>query len=350
MKNSYLVYYDSREEQARLLKLLEDYGYRNWDDLQPGEGPERYAINVKPNGPGFSYIMPMIGASAISSGARFYTVDELELLLQTGFQQDLPRILFHVPHDGQVFPGELMKSVCIPENEFFKYHQTMADLHVSKLIPAPFHYHNTAICFEVSRLLCDVERFIGPEEAMEKYGMGFCYSKAYDGKLIKTVTSELKEETLKYYRRHHERLNEAVRRSSDHTLLIDLHSFSTEIVPEDYLTDKALPDICIGTDEVFTPQCLAESAKRVFPGAGYRVAENYPYSGCMIPEAVLKCQERQRFSSIMIEVNKSVYLDEKETVVEENVDFIRRLLRKLILEYEKDCATGSKGDLNSSLA
>ena len=101
------------------------------------------------------------------------------------------------------------------------------------------------------------------------------------------------------------------------------------------MTDKALSDICIGTDEVFTPQCLAESAKRVFSGAGYRVAENYPYSGCMIPEDVLKRQERQRFSSIMIEVNKSVYLDEKETVVEENVDFIRRLLRKLILEYEK---------------
>ena len=125
---------------------------------------------------------------------------------------------------------------------------------------------------------------------------------------------------------------------SEHLLMIDLHSYSREIVPEDFITSDALPDVCIGTDPVYTPKHLAESAKRLFSDAGYSVEENYPYSGCMVPDAVLNAETGCRFSGIMVEVNKDVYLDREGNVIEAEAAKIRRLLKCLVLDYEKTVA------------
>ena len=349
MKDQFFTYYENQEEQKKLFQMLQADGFRNFDGLCLEKGHEKYAVIVRAASKGFSYVQPFIGAAAVSSGTRFYTVDEIEFLLKTGFKDDLPRIIFHVPHDGNEFPEELMKSVCIPEEDFMRYHRIMTDREVSRLVPAPFHYHRTMVRFPISRLLCDVERFTSDDEPMEKYGMGFCYSKAYDGTVIKTVTEDLKKKTLEYYHEHHRELNETLWLRSDHALLIDLHSFSEEIVPKDYITDEPLPDICIGTDPVYTPKHLAESAKRLFSDAGYSVAENYPYSGCMIPEAVYSEAESRRFAGIMVEMNRKVYLDQDGAVIEAEAGKIRRILKELVSEYEQT-ESGMKGNPNSSQA
>lgn len=46
--------------------------------------------------------------------------------------------IFHVPHDGWFFPAELMKSVCIPENEFLGYHRLMRDSAIREVVPEPY--------------------------------------------------------------------------------------------------------------------------------------------------------------------------------------------------------------------
>ena len=90
-----------------------------------------------------------------------------------------------------------MQAVCIPKEEFLGYHQLMRDSEIRMVVPDTYRDPGHMCCFEISRLLCDVERFIGPEEIMEAYGMGFCYEKACDGKRIKTVSDDLKEKTLR---------------------------------------------------------------------------------------------------------------------------------------------------------
>ena len=82
-------------------------------------------------------------------------------------------IIFHVPHDGNTFLPELMSSVVIDAQAFAFHHSQMRD--VDATLFAPDIPGAQMIKFEVSRLLCDVERFIGDGEIMEKYGMGFCY-------------------------------------------------------------------------------------------------------------------------------------------------------------------------------
>ncbi len=77
--------------------------------------------------------------------------------------------VFHVPHDGNEFPEELIRSVCLPPAIFMAYHERMRDKDADALIPLPYQYRENTIAFPVSRLLCDVERFIGQEEKSAPY-------------------------------------------------------------------------------------------------------------------------------------------------------------------------------------
>ena len=215
--------------------------------------------------------------------------------------------VFHVPHDGRIFPAELMESVCIPEREFLGYHHLMRDSAIREVVPEVYRDTRYLCCFEVSRLLCDVERFIGPEEIMEAYGMGFCYEKAYDGRKIKTVTNDLKEKTLRYYRQHHERMDEYCRRHS-RVMVFDIHSYSNEIVPKEFLAEnREPPDICIGVDSRYTPLSLSKMLQDRFEEAGFTTAVNYPYSGCFIPDAVFGGLIECDCIGIMLEFHKRSY-------------------------------------------
>lgn len=231
------------------------------------------------------------------------------------------RPLFHVPHDGNMFPKELMDSVIVSDAVFAKYHEAMRDTRVRDLIPPKYRNDDHTVNFEVSRLLCDVERFIGTEEIMERYGMGFCYEKAYDGTVIKIITGELKEKTLRYYRTHHDRMDRMCAGRSN-ILLIDLHSYSDEIIPPAQRSGLT-PDLCIGTDPVFTPDDIKEAFVSAFEKAGFSVDINEPYSGCFVPNAVLRGDAR--CASVMLEFHKRCYL-----VKSAEEERIRNIIRNVL--------------------
>ena len=240
--------------------------------------------------------------------------------------------VFHVPHDGGSFPPELMGSVCIPEDVFRRYHEKMRDTDISRAIPEAYRGGDMCEVFRISRLLCDPERFIGPEEIMEKYGMGFCYEKAYDGTVIKNVSAEIRESTLRYYREHHERMDRICERHP-RVLLIDLHSYSDEIVPRDFLQEGVrTPDLCIGVDERYTPSGLVETVKRRFSEADFTIAVDYPYAGCYIPNAVMSGLRGTDLASIMLEIHKRTYCDGRGRSILEKLGVIREILRQVIVD------------------
>ncbi len=69
------------------------------------------------------------------------------------------------------------------------------------------------------------------------------------------------------------------------------------------------PNICIGTDEFHTPDWLTDKAMDLFQKAGYSVAVNRPYSGSIVP--LYYYQVDKRVASIMIEINRGLYMDEE---------------------------------------
>ncbi|MCK7485168.1 MAG: N-formylglutamate amidohydrolase [Bacillus subtilis] len=93
-------------------------------------------------------------------------------------------------------------------------------------------------------------------------------------------------------------------------ILTDCHSFhvAMESIHQD-ASGNEFPDISAfgfnPSSSVLQATVLA-LAKQIFMDAGYRVSLNQPYSGSMIPNGLIA--DEDKFASIMIEVNKKIYL------------------------------------------
>ena len=253
--------------------------------------------------------------------------------------------VFHVPHDGGVFLPELLQAVCVPMELFLRYHDEMRDAGVREMVPKLYRNEEHAVIFPVSRLLCDVERFLGPEEPMENYGMGFCYERVYDGTRIKAVTEELKQRTLRYYREHHARLD-TLCALHPRLLLLDLHSFSDAIVPKAQLhPGMETPDVCLGMDTRFTPEALAATAEQILREAGFSTARNYPYAGSMVPNAVLNRNVDCDCISLMLEWNRRAYCINAGTADPEMLDEIRAVIEKILYTYNTSVIQGKQSEI-----
>ena len=329
----YAVKAEQEDERQRFFAAAESMGIptsRNYRDRSYVWPRDTCLFAVNPARRQIRYIAePHICAAMVCCGARIYSVSEFLLLSRLGFPPSLCPV-FHVPHDGDLFPDKLMDAVCVPSEQFFRYHEKMRDAGVWDMVPGAYRVPYQTVRFPVSRLLCDVERFIGPEEIMERYGMGYCYDRAFDGTVIKRVTHEIREKTLVYYQRHHTRMDRICEKHG-RVLLFDLHSYSDEIMPGVFLREGIpTPDVCVGADPVFTPEKLAAAAEGVFREAGYTTARNYPYSGCYVPNTVMK--GRADCIPVMLEFNKRVYCDETGAPVPDALGRLRRLLEQMAAE------------------
>ena len=331
------IRFETPEERTEIIRILEGRGFRIDEKLKKLTGIEpwdnrTFDINLKWK-EYFYCVRPFIGAAMMSSGVRFYSAQEFFRIAESGFKT-VPRFpVFHVPHDGREFPRELLASVRVPEEVFLRYHEKMRDTDMNRAVPEVYRGGHMCRSFPVSRLLCDVERFPGPEEVMERYGMGFCYEKAYDGTVIKQVTDEIRERTLRYYREHHAWMSTLCEKHP-RILLFDMHSYSDEIIPEPMRKkDAETPDLCIGTDGRYTPPELTEIIRKRFSEAGFRTAVNDPYTGCFVPSAVLDGTSGCDFIGIMLEFNKRTYCDEAGKAIPEKLGKIR----KILLQTVADC-------------
>lgn len=234
-------------------------------------------------------------------------------------------VIFHIPHDGNEFDEDLMTSVIIDHDRFRWYHNQMRDTDATLFVPE--NIDAQIVKFHVSRLLCDVERFIGEAEIMEKYGMGFCYERVYDGTIIKAVDDSIKSRTLQLYKKHHQTLDEIVRSASENIVLIDLHSFSKELIVHQPI-EKDLPDICIGCESDL-PSSTKQLIVSSFLESGFSVDVNFPYQGSMIPNCILSNKVNKKLISFMIEVNKNCYMVDERTNIS-CVNKIREAIKSII--------------------
>ena len=331
------VRYETDEERREILRILEEQrGFRIDEEEKQLRDTSREIIRTLDFNLKFKTINytfpPFIGAAMMSSGCRFYSAQEFFAIARQNFRT-VPRFpVFHVPHNGYLFPEKLMESVIISQAQFEKYHHEMRDTDIIRAVPRAYRGGDMCEYFQVSRLLCDVERFIGEKEPMEQYGMGFCYEKAYDGTTIKHVTEDLKQKTLEYYSEHHRRMD-AIAARHPRILLIDMHSYSDRIIPEqNRRPGTPTPDVCIGTDAQYTPKELQTIAEKAFQNAGYTTQVNSPYSGCFIPNAILTRQCNTDCIAIMLEIHKRTYCDEEGNSIPEKLREIEKAVRRIIVE------------------
>ena len=246
-----------------------------------------------------------------------------------------PRVIVHIPHSSTNIPKAFQQEF-LPEKE--KLHSEllcMTDWYTDELFACP---GCLAIVHQYSRLVCDPERFLDPdEEMMWQKGMGMYYTRMSDGDLLKRSPLSSSEglqaygKALKIYQQYHARLKTAVQHQLalfDRAILIDGHSFSETVLPYEPEENHHFkrPEICLGADPVFTPDDLLAMAKEYFIKAGLEVAVNTPFAGAMVPEPFYSLQDK-RVQSLMIEVNRSLYMDERTGKKNETFDEMKEVVQ-----------------------
>lgn len=148
----------------------------------------------------------------------------------------------------------------------------------------------TKIVFPYSRFVCDVERLVDDE--MEKIGQGIIYTH-FNGYERKPLNEKEIGCLYKLWQTHQ---NNIIKCLTSDSILIDCHSFPS------YLSES---DICIGYNNDWSyNEKLINIIRHTFEENGYSVSLNMPFANSITPKTDFN------YKSVMIEVNKSVYMNE----------------------------------------
>lgn len=153
--------------------------------------------------------------------------------------------------------------------------------------------------FNLSRFVCDVERL--DNDPLEAIGQGSLYT-THSGFNRGILSENAKAYLLEQRRLFKKNLKSQV---ADNTLIIDCHSFPCDVDPT--------CDICIGyNDDVTYSAEIVETIKQTFEAFGYCVKLNALYSNSITIDTDVD------YKSVMIEVNKRVYMNEGRLMLNTN--------------------------------
>ncbi len=235
--------------------------------------------------------------------------------------------LVHLPHYGVQIPDEFRDDYFLDEEELNKNIFEYADYDTFYLYHTLYHefdgVHNA-----YSRLFFDPERFFDDrQESMQvKHGLGWFYENAILEKKPLRSTKN-REAIASYYHKHHAKLNAKTKqklRLYGKCTIIDCHSFSNTRY---WFHDKSLslPDICIGFDEFHKDDFLIETLLKEFKG--YDVGLNTPYVGSLVPSEFYNRDKNVK--SVMIEINKKLYLEPNSRKRSENFELIKKKIENI---------------------
>ncbi|MCP6719079.1 MAG: N-formylglutamate amidohydrolase [Patescibacteria group bacterium] len=221
----------------------------------------------------------------------------------------------------------------LSENDLQKELLRMTDRYTDEIFSRVAELGGISLKYNHSRLVLDPERFRDDrKEIMAIKRMGVIYTKDSNGRKLREINENERNLLLQnIYDPYHSAITEEVQElltKFDECLIIDAHSFPAIPLPYENSQETKRPQICIGTDPYHTPKDLIQLVKRFFKGINLTVRINKPFSGCYVPAKFL--HKETRVKSIMIEINRELYMDE---VTGEKIDSfteIRSIIRRLI--------------------
>jgi N-formylglutamate amidohydrolase len=240
------------------------------------------------------------------------------------------QIILHIPHSSTFIPEHYSAGWIGDPDEAIRI---ITDHYTDELFDHPAAQR---VISPISRIVCDVERFETGEEMEDSFGMGIVYERDHLQNILRTVTADLKNEIVEsYYRPHHRALYDAVTETlSMHgkSVIVDCHSFNDEQLP--HVTSTVRPDFCIGSDSYHTPPELVNQLVKYLNDCGYCVTVNEPFAGTIVPLDYY-CVNPD-IISIMIEVNKRLYLDDqiKKNTHFETIKAVITDMLKLIYNFK----------------
>ena len=245
----------------------------------------------------------------------------------------MKKIILHIPHSSVNIPlldGYIQNADKI-HNELIK----LTDWYTDELF---YSESDSMIIAPFSRIFCDVERFENDkDEIMSKVGMGALYESFDDGSILRKVSPDLRSEIIKdYYWKHHNALLEEVNKqlkNDGSCLIVDCHSYPSKPLIRDLDQTAGRPDFNIGTDKYHTPQNLIDSSIAYFEQRGFSIGVDWPYKGTIVPLA--HYQKNKKVNSIMLEVNRELYLIEPSNEKSERFNEIKQITTDYLKSIKK---------------
>ena len=172
------------------------------------------------------------------------------------------------------------------------------------------------ITADYSRFVVDVERLV--DDPLNDIGQGIVYTK-FNG-IKRTIDEEERLGMMAYYYAYIKQLKGML---NEHSLLVDCHSFPS---------DMCDVDVCIGVNNDWSrpTDFVIDLVTEVFKQSGYSVMVNHPYSNAIAPQTDFV------YNSIMIEINKRIYMNEQTLELLDSASKVRAVLdtlHELLLKY-----------------
>lgn len=255
-------------------------------------------------------------------------------------------IVLSSPHSGNLFPPEFLENSALSEKEL----RSSEDCFVTEIIKQASDAGIPLISMNIPRTFVDANRdkieiddkmfFDAPQSSTNagsrrcRVGLGVIHRIVYPNKNIYDGLLSYQEgmERIKYvYDAYHKRLKQLVDkcvRKFGFCLLVDCHSMPSMIC--NIMNEEKPLDFCICT--LFDESCptqMSEFLSKALEKFDYRVEFNRPYAGAYI--AFNYCQPRKNIYTLQLEINRSLYMNEKALTKNKNFQSVSSNISQSIL-------------------
>lgn len=255
-------------------------------------------------------------------------------------------VVFASPHSGRNYEGTFGQAAVLDNTAIRSSEDAYVDLLFDSV--AEFGAHFITACVprayvdlnrsaeELDPALIEGVRRLGHNPRIAS-GLGVIPRVVANGRAIyrgKMTMAEAQSRLDKYWHPYHNRLqgllDQAIRHHGQ-AVLVDCHSMPHEAMDGVALQGQRRPDVVLG--DRFGAAAGGEVVDRIeaaFASAGFAVTRNAPFAGAYVTQAYGRPTRGQH--AVQVEIDRSLYMDEK--LVQPNADFddIRDALRRVAAE------------------
>ena len=252
--------------------------------------------------------------------------------------------VFSSPHSGRDYPSSFLKDSLLDAVTI----RSSEDAFVDQLFMSAIDNGAPLLAASAPRAFVDLNRnadeldpavvdgvhLVGSNPRISS-GLGVIPRVVSEGRAVmqgKISVDDAKDRLDRFYHPYHAQLCELMdtsRAAFGKVLLIDCHSMPREALTNVSGRFGRMPEIVLG--DRFGSSCegaFVDEIEAALDDAGFRVARNTPFAGAHITQAYGRPSLGQ--SCLQIEVDRSLYLDEKNVVKTEQFDEIRLRLAGVV--------------------
>jgi len=255
-------------------------------------------------------------------------------------------VVFASPHSGRNYTPEFLGRVMLDQREI----RSSEDAFVDDLFSGAVNYGAPILTAQSPRAYVDLNR--GADEldsaAIEGIrriahnpriasGLGVIPRVVSNGRAIydgKLTLQEAHDRITDVWRPYHDTLQtllDEAHKEFGESILIDCHSMPHEALDSVGPAGTTRPDIVLGDRfGAAAASSVVEQVESAFASAGFKVARNMPFAGAYI------CQQygrpSRRYHALQIEIDRSIYMDEKTITPNSNYEAFKAVLDRVIAD------------------